>query len=75
MDTTFLPGTITFELFGHEIELLPHALIIHREEHRWQPNATIALPRDPAPVTHHASRITHHASRITHHRVYCRGSQ
>jgi hypothetical protein len=47
MDTTFLPGTITFELFGHEIELLPRALIIDREEHRWQPNATIALPRDP----------------------------
>src|SRR5664279_4008047 len=34
MDATFLPGTITFELFGHEIELLPRALIIDRKEHR-----------------------------------------
>ena len=23
MDTTFLPGTVTLQLFGHEIELLP----------------------------------------------------
>jgi hypothetical protein len=47
MDTTFLPGTITFDLFGHEIELLPRALIIDREEHRWRPEATIPLPRRP----------------------------
>jgi hypothetical protein len=44
MDTTFLPGTLTFELFGHEIELLPRALIIDRQDHPWQPNATITLP-------------------------------
>jgi len=53
IDTTFLPGTITFDLFGHEIELLPRALIIDCEEHRWQPNATIPLP--------HAARTTPHA--------------
>ncbi len=47
MDTTFLPGTITFELFGHEIELLPRTLIIDREEHQWRPEATIPLPRRP----------------------------
>jgi len=45
MDTTFLPGTVTFELFGHEIELLPRALIIDRQDHPWQPDATITLPR------------------------------
>jgi hypothetical protein len=49
MDTTFLPGTITFELFGHEIELLPRALARSYQSR----------------ITHHASRITHHASRIT----------
>lgn len=48
MDTTFLPGTITFELFGHEIELLPRALIIDREEHPWRPGAAITLPRRQA---------------------------
>jgi hypothetical protein len=45
MDTTFLPGTVTFELFGHEIELLPRALIIDRQDRPWQPNATFTLPR------------------------------
>ena len=45
MDTTFLPGTITFELFGHEIELLPRALIIDRQDHPWQPGTAITLPR------------------------------
>ena len=48
MDTTFLPGTITFELFGHEIELLPRALIIDRHDHPWQPGAAITLPRAQA---------------------------
>lgn len=35
MDTTFLPGTVTFELAGHEIQLLPRVLIIDRQEHPW----------------------------------------
>ena len=48
MDTTFMPGTVTFDLFGHEIELLPRALIIDRQDHPWQPDATIPLPRAPA---------------------------
>ncbi len=43
MDTTFLPGTITFNLFGHEIELLPRVLIIDKTEHPWQSDTTIAL--------------------------------
>ena len=43
MDTTFLPGTITFELFGHEIELLPRALIIDFKEHPWQSGANITV--------------------------------
>jgi hypothetical protein len=48
MDTTFLPGTVTFHLFGHEIELLPRVLVIDRREHAWRPDTTIALPREPA---------------------------
>jgi hypothetical protein len=43
MDTTFLPGTVTFQLFGHEIELLPRALIIDRQEHPWLPDSSITL--------------------------------
>lgn len=45
MDTTFLPGTVTFQLFGHEIELLPRVLVIDRQEHTWRSYTTIALQR------------------------------
>ena len=44
MDTTFLPGTVTFQLFGHEIELLPRVFVLDRKEHRWQSGASIILP-------------------------------
>jgi hypothetical protein len=43
MDTTFLPGTLTFQLCGHEIELLPRVLVIDRQEYPWRPDATFAL--------------------------------
>ncbi len=43
MDTTFLPGTITFELFGHEIELLPRVLVIDYKEYPWQSGNTITV--------------------------------
>jgi hypothetical protein len=43
MDTTFLPGTVTFQLFGHEIELLPRVLIIDHSEYPWHSNTNIAL--------------------------------
>jgi hypothetical protein len=48
MDTTFLPGTIVFELFGHEIQLLPRVLTIDKQEQPWRSETTIALPRKPS---------------------------
>ena len=45
MDTTFLPGTVTFNLFGHEIELLPRVLIIDKKEFPWQSDTTLAVTR------------------------------
>ena len=48
MDTTFLPGTVTFQLFGHEIELLPRVLVIDHQEHPWRPQPMIALPPSQA---------------------------
>jgi hypothetical protein len=42
-DTTFLPGTITFDLFGHEIELLPRVLGVNRKEVPWKSDTTIQL--------------------------------
>src|SRR5262249_51659539 len=50
MDTTFLPGTVTFNLFDHEIELLPRVLIIDHEEHAWRPDAKISLHRAQQPL-------------------------
>ena len=43
MDTTFLPGTLTFSNASHEIELLPRVLVIDRKEHPWQPGEVIRL--------------------------------
>src|SRR6267142_6132974 len=43
MDTTFLPGTLTFQLFGHEIELLPRVLVLDRQEHAWKSGEIVAL--------------------------------
>ena len=35
LDTTFLPGTVVFELFGHTVEFMPRALIIDNQPHEW----------------------------------------
>ena len=43
MDTTFLPGTITMDLFGHEIELIPRVLTIDQKEMPWASNKTIPV--------------------------------
>ena len=42
-DLMYLPGTVTFNLFGHEIELLPRVLIINHQERPWTSGATILL--------------------------------
>ena len=42
-DLTFLPGTVTFQMFGHEIELLPRVLIIDQKEHPWQSGEATVL--------------------------------
>ena len=42
-DLTYLPGTVTFDFFGHEIELIPRTLYINRKARPWQGNATITL--------------------------------
>lgn len=43
MDTTFLPGTLTFQFFDHEIELLPRVLVLDRHEHPWRSGEIITL--------------------------------
>ncbi len=49
-DLMYLPGTVTFNLFGHEIELLPRVLIINHQERPWTSGTTIQLsPADKPP--------------------------
>lgn len=43
MDTTFLPGTIVFDLYGHEIQLIPRVLTIDQKEIPWSSEKTITL--------------------------------
>ncbi len=40
LDTTFLPGTVVFELFGHTVELMPRALILDRQDYEWRSGFT-----------------------------------
>jgi hypothetical protein len=44
MDTTFLPGTLTFQMFGHELELLPRVMILDHEERKWISGEIVVLP-------------------------------
>jgi hypothetical protein len=43
MDTTFLPGTLVLECFGHEIQLIPRVLTIDKQEQPWHSGAAIEL--------------------------------
>jgi hypothetical protein len=43
MDSTFLPGTIVLEMFGHEIQLMPRVLTIDKAERPWRSGETIEL--------------------------------
>jgi hypothetical protein len=45
MDPTFLPGTLTFQFFGHEIELLPRVMIIDHREQPWRSSNIITLSK------------------------------
>ena len=48
MDTTFLPGTIVFDLFGHEIQLIPRVLTIDKKEIPWGSNTNLVVNRTKA---------------------------
>jgi hypothetical protein len=42
-DLTILPGVVTFDLFGHEVELLPRALIVNKKEIPWKTESVLEL--------------------------------
>jgi hypothetical protein len=50
-DLTVLPGTVTLEFAGHEVELLPRTLYLNRRPHSWQNGTTIILkPENKLPA-------------------------
>jgi hypothetical protein len=42
-DLTYLPGVVTLELFGHEIELLPRVLYVNRKARSWVSGTNVTL--------------------------------
>ena len=50
-DLTVLPGTVTIEFAGHEIELLPRTLYLNRRSRPWENGVAITLKsEDKLPV-------------------------
>jgi hypothetical protein len=50
-DLTYLPGTVTLELFGHEVELLPRTLYLNRQPHSWKSGEIITLRSEDKPAS------------------------
>jgi hypothetical protein len=60
-DLTFLPGVVTFDLLGHEVELLPRALVVNKKLVEWQSGMTVDLwptnkPAEPPQPPKHPRR-------------------
>ena len=50
LDTTYLPGAVTMNFFGHEIELLPRTLVVNRKEVAWENGKVITMkPEEKLP--------------------------
>ena len=49
-DLTTLPGIVTFDLFGHEIELLPRVLIVNKREIPWKTEMVVELSSTNKPA-------------------------
>ncbi len=50
-DLTYLPGVVTLELFGHEIELLPRTLYLNRRAIAWNLATNLTLRASDRPAT------------------------
>ena len=42
-DLTYLPGSVAFDFFGHEVELLPRTLYLNKTEHPWKSGQVFTL--------------------------------
>jgi hypothetical protein len=47
-DLTYLPGVVTLDLFGHEIELLPRTLYVNRKAIPWTEATRVEVTRPEA---------------------------
>ena len=45
-DTTYLPGTLTLDLFGHEVEFMGRTMVLNFKEHAWQSGEVVTLLPD-----------------------------
>jgi hypothetical protein len=61
MDLTFLPGVVTCEFFGHEVELMPRTLVVDRQEIAWRTNVAVRILRDGTNTTFSVQRSTQNA--------------
>jgi hypothetical protein len=50
-DLTYLPGVVTLELFGHEIELLPRVLYVNRKARPWVSGMDVTLRVEDRPAS------------------------
>ena len=51
-DLTYLPGSVAFDFFGHEVELLPRILYLNKKEHAWKNGEHIELsPGEKLPAS------------------------
>ena len=48
LDTLYLPGTVTCEVFGHQIQILPRTMTIDRVERPWSSGEKILLTNRPS---------------------------
>lgn len=42
-DPTFLPGTLTFNFWGHELEFMPRTMVVNFEEIAWHTRTNLVL--------------------------------
>ncbi len=53
-DLTFLPGTVTFRVYGHEIELLPRVLVVDQKENEWRSGKEMNVEKSGQQQSHAA---------------------
>ena len=45
-DLTYLPGTLAFDFFGHEVQFMPRTMVINLQEVPWTNNSTLTITAD-----------------------------